>query len=129
MTCRGTSDIKIVLTASLMASGKALPQFTLRVCLGTHDRASLRVMRRDGCGIEEGCGGGQGGFEVLCEPPVASEPSEQAFDDPSPGMDREADLIGLLLDDLDCNTRGGRNTLARIARVGEDSLDEGKRAA
>jgi hypothetical protein len=42
-------------------------------------------------------------------------------------MDREANLIGGLLDDLDGEAGCGCRTLTSIARVGEDTFDEGER--
>ena len=54
----------------------------------------------DGGGVEEGFCGGDGSFEVFGEP-VSIDPGEEALDDPAPGLDGEADLIGFAPDDFD----------------------------
>ena len=42
---------------------------------------------------EPGGGAGNGGLEILCQPPVAIDPGEEAFDHPASGDDGEADLV------------------------------------
>jgi len=59
-------------------------------------------------------------LKVFGETAVATEPSEETLDDPAARMDREANLIGGLLDDLDGDAGCGCRTLTSIARVGED---------
>jgi hypothetical protein len=45
------------------------------------------------------------------------------------GMDGEADLVGLLLDDLDRDLCGGCDALTGVTGIGEDAFDEGERTA
>jgi len=40
--------------------------------------------QHDGCGVDEGACGADGGFEVLCQPPIAPDPREEPLDDPAP---------------------------------------------
>ena len=58
------------------------------------DRARAPDEEHDGGSVEEGRGRGDGSFEVFCEPPVSIDPGEEALDDPAPGLNRKADLIG-----------------------------------
>ena len=88
----------------------------------------MLVPQGGGC-VEEGRRGGDGGFGVLPEPSISIDPGEEALDDPPPGLNGEADLIGLAPDDLDGDAGGGRDTRALVASVREDLLDEGERAA
>ena len=76
--------------------------------------------------VQECSGGGDRDLEVLCEPAIASDPSEEALDDPSAWQDGEADLIGMLVDDLDDDAGLGGDTLAGISSVGEDAFNEGE---
>src|SRR3984893_18784383 len=75
-------------------------------------------------GVEEGACGVYGGFEVLCQPPIAPDPREEPLDDPAPRVNSEANLIGVLAHDLDRDQRGLGDLLAGISAVGEDPLDE-----
>jgi hypothetical protein len=52
--------------------------------------------QHDSCGAQKGRGGGDRCLEVLSEATVATESGEAAFDHPSAGMRREADLIDRL---------------------------------
>ena len=45
----------------------------------THDQ-------HDGCGVEEGACGIDGGLEVLCEQSIARDPGEEPLDDPARGL-------------------------------------------
>lgn len=80
----------------------------------------------DGGGVEEGCRGGDGCFGVLPQPSVPADPGEESFDDPSPGLDDEADLVGLSSDDLDGDRGGGGEARPLITGIGEHCLDEGE---
>ena len=82
--------------------------------------------QHDGGGVEEGSGGFEGCLEVLGEAAVAADPGEEALDDPAPGLDGEADLVGVLANDLDGDGGGAGNPLPGVAAVGEDLRDEGK---
>ena len=68
-------------------------------------------------------------LEVAGEPPVAGDPGEGAFDDPSLGQDDEAVQLDAL-DDLQLPGAGlgddGGHDRSLVAAVGEDALDEGK---
>src|SRR6266436_3008274 len=85
--------------------------------------------QHDGCGVEEDACGADGGFEVLCQPPIAPNPREEPLDDPAPRINSEANLTGVLAHDLDRDQGGLRDLLARIPAVGEDPLDEREDAA
>jgi hypothetical protein len=66
----------------------------LRIGFKTH--AALAIRRESSSGVDSGRG--DRGLEVLCEPAIASDPSEESLDDPSTRQDGEADLIGMLVD-------------------------------
>jgi hypothetical protein len=53
--------------------------------------------QHDGCGVEEGARGADGGFEVLRQPPIAPDPGKEPLDDPAPWVYSEADLTGVLV--------------------------------
>ncbi len=84
----------------------------------------------DACDHKPSLCTGDGGFEILGEPAIATEPGEGALDHPSPGQEVEA-LRGIeTLDDLD---RPLAKLLQRllelrsgIAAVGEDMAQPGK---
>ena len=80
--------------------------------------------QHDGCGVEEGACGVDGGLEVLCQPSIAPNPGEEPFDDPAARVHGEADLIRVLAHDLDRDQRGLGDLLAGIPAVGEDALNE-----
>jgi hypothetical protein len=40
--------------------------------------------QHNGCGVEEGARGVDGGLEVLCQPSIASDPREEPLNDPAP---------------------------------------------
>src|SRR5260370_33585224 len=103
-----------------------MPKSRFRKSFGAGDAAHEQ---HDGGGVEEGTSGGDGGLEVLGEPPVAADPGEEALDDPAPWLYREPNLIRVLAHDLDGNHRGLGDPFAGVSAVGEDPLDEGKRAA
>src|SRR5258708_17060572 len=85
--------------------------------------------QHDGCGVEEGACGADGGFEVLCQPPIAPNPRKEPLDDPAPRINSEANLTGVLAHDLDRDQGGLGDLFARITAVGEDPLDEREDAA
>src|SRR6185312_3815677 len=91
--------------------------------------------QHDGCDVEdvedveEGACGVDGGLEVLCQPSIAPNPCEKPLDDPAPRVNSEADLIGVLTHDLDCDQGGLGDLLSGIPAVGEDALDEREDAA
>src|SRR3954463_14958793 len=60
---------------------------------------------------------------------VLADPGEEALDGPAPGLDGEADLVGVLANDLDGDGGGAGNPLPGVAAVGEDLRDEGKGVA
>ena len=62
--------------------------------------------------------------KFLCQAAIAPDPGEEAFDDPAPRVNSEADLIGILAHDLDRDQRSLGDLLTRISAVGEDPLDE-----
>src|SRR6202040_1379356 len=78
----------------------------------------------DGCGVEEGARGLNGGLEVLGQPSIAPDPREEPLDDPTPRVDGEADLIGVLAHDFDGDQRCRGDLFPGISAVGEDALDE-----
>src|SRR5580704_92227 len=80
--------------------------------------------QHDGSGIEEGGCRGDRSFEILCEAAVSPEPCQEAFDHPTPGMDGEANLTGLLADNLDDDPGRVRHPFAGIGAIGENPLDE-----
>ena len=63
-------------------------------------------------------------LEVLCQPPIAPDPGEEPLDDPAPRVNSEADLIGVLADDLDRDQCGLGDLFTGIPAVGENPLDE-----
>ena len=79
-----------------------------------------------GRGVEESCGGSDGGFEILCEPSVSSEPGEEACDDPAARQDDEPGLIRQLADDFDGDGGGCGHALMVAGAVREDAGDEGE---
>ena len=79
--------------------------------------------QRDGCGVEEGACGVDGGLEVFCQPSIAPDPREEPLDDPAPRVNGEADLIGVLAHDLDDDQRCRGDLFPGISAVGEDALD------
>src|SRR4029077_21131657 len=84
--------------------------------------------QHDGCGVEEGACGVDCGLEVLCQSPIAPDPREEPLDDPTPRVNGEADLIGVLAHDLDRDQRCRGDLLAGIPAVGEDPLDAREQA-
>ena len=72
----------------------------------------------------KGACGADGGLEVFCQPSIAPDPGEEPLDDPTPRVDGEADLIGVLAHDLDRDQRRRGDLFAGISAVGEDALDE-----
>ena len=66
---------------------------------------------------------------ILCESPIAADPGEEPLDNPASRQNGEADLIGMLADDLDDDAGGGGNPLAGISAIGEDAFDEGEDTA
>src|SRR6266851_3479696 len=64
----------------------------------------------------------------MTEAAVAADPGEEALDDPAAGLDRKANLIRALPDDLDGNHGGLGDSIACVAAVGEDLLDERERS-
>ncbi len=78
----------------------------------------------DGCGVEEGFGGGEGRLRILPEASVAADPGKEPFDDPSARMHGKADLPGCLAHDFDGDDRGRRWPVAGIAGIGEGLGDE-----
>ena len=85
--------------------------------------------QQDGGGVEEGSGGVDRAFEVLGEASAAIDPGEEALDHPAAGLDGEADLAGVLSDDLDGDGRGVRDPVAGVAAIGEDRFDKGEGVA
>src|SRR5258708_21574254 len=67
-------------------------------------------------------------LEGFREAAVAADPGEEALDDPAAGLDRKANLIRALPDDLDGNHGGLGDSIACVAAVGEDLLDERERS-
>ena len=88
-----------------------------------------RHEQHDRCGVEEGASRLDGGLEVLRQPSIAPDPSEEPFDDPTARVYREADLIGIFAHDLDRDQRGRGELLTGIPAVSEDPLDEREDAA
>ena len=82
----------------------------------------------DGGGVEEGCCGGEGCPGVFPKTSVPADPGEEAFPDPAPGMNGEADLIGRLPDDLDVDQRGSARPISGKAGIGEGLRHERKGA-
>src|SRR4029077_11021908 len=85
--------------------------------------------QHDGCGVEEGACGVDGSLEVFCQSPISPDPREEPLDDPTPRVNGEADLIGVLAHDLDHDQCGLGDLLTGISAIGEDPLDEGEDAA
>jgi hypothetical protein len=81
---------------------------------------------------EEGGDGTGVALEVSRQATIATDPGEGSFHDPAFGQDDEAMRFGAL-DDLEQPAAGIGDGLcgsrALIASIGEDALDEGKRAA
>ena len=65
-----------------------------------------------------------GGSTYLANRRLAPDPGEKPFDHPAPWLNGEADLIGVLAYDLDCDQRGVCVVLAGVSAVSEDALDE-----
>jgi Putative transposase of IS4/5 family (DUF4096) len=63
-------------------------------------------------------------LEVFCQPSIAPDPREEPLDDPTPRVNGEADLIGVLAHDLDRDQRCRGDLFPGISAVGEDALDE-----
>jgi hypothetical protein len=61
-------------------------------------------------------------------PPAISGIALEALDDPAAGLDRKANLIRALPDDLDGDHGGLGDSIACVAAVGEDLLDERERS-
>jgi len=74
--------------------------------------------------VEEGACGVDGGFEVLCHPPIAPDPRKEPLDNPAPPVNSEPDLIGVLAQDFDGDHRCHGELLTGIPAVSEDPLDE-----
>src|SRR6478735_6969619 len=72
----------------------------------------------------EGACGVDGSLEVFCQPSIAPDPGEEPPDDPTPRVDGEADLIGVLAHDLDRDQRCRGDLFPGISAVSEDTLDE-----
>jgi hypothetical protein len=79
--------------------------------------------------VEEGSGGCDGRFEVLCQPAVAAEPGEASLDDPAARMHGEADLTGRLANDLDGDAGSARHPVAGTGVVGESEFHKRDAAA
>ena len=82
------------------------------------------MRKHDGGGAEEGLGGGDGRLEVLCQPPIAAEPGEEAFDHPAACVDRETGLPLGLADDLDTDRARLGRSVAGMGGIGVAELDE-----
>jgi len=82
--------------------------------------------QHDRGGVKESLGRGDRGLEVLGQTAVSVDPGEEAFDHSAAWLDGEADLIGVLADDLDGDDSGVGDAFSGIAAIGEDLLDEGK---
>src|SRR6476619_7380880 len=78
-------------------------------------------MRRKECP-----GGGDCGLKVLCESPIAPDPSEETLNNPSARQNSEADLIKMLIDDLNDDAGCGGNTLAGISPSAKTRSMKGK---
>src|SRR3954454_8907091 len=106
------------ITGSVIAGN---PQFfdSKAACMAVKDRAEKQFES----------GGFEGCLEVLGEAAVAADPGEEALDDPAPGLDGEADLVGVLANDLDGDGGGAATPLPAVAAVGEDLRDKGKGVA
>ena len=84
----------------MTGTGQSRAQSLSRISCGTSPSTEEEHC---GGGVEErGCGS-DGLLEVLGEASVAVavEPSEGTLDDPAPGMDHEAGLVGKFADDID----------------------------
>src|SRR6476660_9691096 len=77
----------------------------------------------------EGACGVDGSLEVFCQPSIAPDPREEPLDDPTPRVNGEANLIGVLAHDLDRDQCSLGDLLTGISAVGEDTLDEREDAA
>ena len=62
----------------------------------------------------------------FAESPIAPDPSEETLNNPSARQNSEADLIKMLIDDLNDDAGCGGNTLAGISPIGEDAVNEGE---
>lgn len=79
--------------------------------------------------MNEGCGFSGVALVVATETPVAADPGQGAFDDPTFRQHDEATQVRAL-DDIDCPSTGpchdGLHLRSLIAAVADDALDEGK---
>ena len=101
------------------------PSSALRVGFESHEaRAIRRHEQHDGCGVEEGACGVDGGLEVFCQSPISPNPGKEPFDDPAPRVNGEADLVGIFAHDFDRDQRCRGDLFPGISAVGEDALDE-----
>ena len=64
------------------------------------------------------------GLEVFGQPSIAPDPGEEPLDNPTPRVDGEADLIGVLAHDLDRDQRRRGDLFPGIRTVGEDALNK-----
>ena len=80
--------------------------------------------QQDGSCIEEGCCRGDSSLEVLGQTAITAEPGEEALDDPASRMHGEADLTGLLADDLDDDPGRIRHALGGVGAIGEHPFNE-----
>ena len=63
----------------------------------------------------EGACGVDGSLEVFCQPSIAPDPREEPVDDPTPRVNGEADLIGVLAHDLDRSSTRPRPSVSTSA--------------
>src|ERR1700704_2077835 len=81
---------------------------------------------------DEGSNGPGVSLEIARQAAIAADPCQGAFDDPALGQDDEF-VQFVALDDLEHPTTGAgsrsRGAWSLIAGIGEDALDEGKKAA
>src|SRR5260370_14470413 len=81
---------------------------------------------------DEGGDGARVSLEIARQAAIAADPGQRAFDDPALGQDDEF-VQFVALDDLDhpmAGAGGGsRDAWSLVAGIGEDALDEGKKAA
>src|SRR6266446_6806656 len=81
---------------------------------------------------DEGGDGARISLEITRQAAIAADPGQGSFDDPALGQDDELVQI-VALDDLEHPTAGAgsglRGAWSLIAGIGEDPLDEGKKAA
>jgi hypothetical protein len=74
----------------------------------------------NGSDVEESARRVDDSLEVLFQAPITPGPGEEPLNDPTPWLNGEADLIGILAHDIDGNQRGLGNLLTRVSAVGED---------